>query len=52
MALGFAFELREVDQDDGVEDAIIEANADSSVDGIMVRLAALPIFHRISKEQI
>ena len=52
VALGFAFELREVDQDDGVEDAIIEANADSSVDGIMVRLAALPIFHRISKEQI
>ena len=49
VALGFAFELREVDQDDGVEDAIIEANADSSVDGIMVRLAAFPIFHRISK---
>jgi methylenetetrahydrofolate dehydrogenase (NAD+) len=37
-ALGIAFELREVDQDDGVEEAIIEANADSSVDGIMVRL--------------
>jgi methylenetetrahydrofolate dehydrogenase (NAD+) len=38
-ALGIAFELREVGQDDGVEDAIIEANADNSVDGIMVRLA-------------
>jgi hypothetical protein len=38
-ALSIAFELREVDQDDGVEEAIIEANADSSVDGIMVRLS-------------
>lgn len=37
--LGIAYELREVDQDDGVEEAIIEANADNSVDGIMVRLA-------------
>ena len=37
-ALGIAFELREVGQDDGVEEAIIEANADDSVDGIMVRI--------------
>jgi methylenetetrahydrofolate dehydrogenase (NAD+) len=44
-ALGIAFELREVDQDDGVEEAIIEANADSSVDGIVVYY---PIF---GKEQ-
>ena len=45
VALGIAFELREVDQDDGVEEAIIEANADSSVDGIMVRgfLSSSPI---------
>ena len=37
VALGIAFELREVEQDDGVEDAIIEANADNAIDGIMVR---------------
>ena len=47
VALGIAFELREVDQDDGVEEAIIEANADSSVDGIMVRLSIF-IAHLIS----
>ena len=39
-SLGIAFELREVGRDDGVEEAIIEANADSSVDGIMVRSLA------------
>lgn len=45
VALGIAFELREVGKDDGVEEAIIEANADNSVDGIMVYY---PIF---GKEQ-
>ncbi|KAH9009849.1 NAD-P-binding protein [Lactarius deliciosus] len=44
-ALGIAFELREVGEDAGVEEAIIEANADTSVDGIMVYY---PIF---GKEQ-
>ncbi|KAI9432475.1 NAD(P)-binding protein [Lactarius indigo] len=44
-ALGIAFELREVGEDAGVEEAIIEANADISVDGIMVYY---PIF---GKEQ-
>jgi methylenetetrahydrofolate dehydrogenase (NAD+) len=43
VALGIAFELREVEQDDGVEEAIIEANADSAVDGIMVRFFFAPI---------
>ena len=32
---GFRFDLREVDKED-LEDAIMEANADSDVDGIMV----------------
>lgn len=49
-ALGIAFELREVGEDDGVEDAIIEANADNSVGGIMVRLArSSHAVHLISK---
>jgi methylenetetrahydrofolate dehydrogenase (NAD+) len=50
VALGIEFELREVGpalkkaseycaDGDGVEEAIIEANADDAVDGIMVRLS-------------
>jgi methylenetetrahydrofolate dehydrogenase (NAD+) len=35
LACGFRFELREADKED-LEDAIMEANADGDIDGIMV----------------